>query len=161
MVQNNKFCLSRSISQEPYIIWLSFMVYICKMIISSGVFFIFSKFWFSRLSWGWKDKKWPKMTKIPVCCSLYFRNHIAYDLNLWYTCMYERIISPDIFLIFLKSFDFRDHWEGGWGGKKAKNGPKWQKVILSHLISHKVYIIWLWFLLHMVKMMISPATFFI
>ena len=48
-VQNDKkFCLLHSISQETYIIWLSFMVHICKMIICSGVFFVFSKFWFSR-----------------------------------------------------------------------------------------------------------------
>ena len=46
-VQNDKkFCLLHSISQETYIIWLSFMVHICKMI-CLGVFFIFSKFWFS------------------------------------------------------------------------------------------------------------------
>ena len=31
-------------------IWLSFMVHICKMIISPGAFFIFSRIWFSRLS---------------------------------------------------------------------------------------------------------------
>ena len=36
----------RSISQEPCIIWLSFMVHICKMIISPVVSFILSKFWF-------------------------------------------------------------------------------------------------------------------
>ena len=47
-VQNDKkSCPSHSISQEPYIIWPLFMVHICKMIISSNVFFIFSKFWFS------------------------------------------------------------------------------------------------------------------
>ena len=48
MVQNeNKFCLSRSISQESYIIWFWFKVLMCKMIISPGIFFIFWKFWFS------------------------------------------------------------------------------------------------------------------
>ena len=48
MAENDKqFCLLYSISHEPYIIWLSFLVHICKMIISSGVFFIFSKFSFS------------------------------------------------------------------------------------------------------------------
>ena len=42
MVQNDKtFCLLCSISQEPYIIWLSFMLQMCKMIISQGVFFNF------------------------------------------------------------------------------------------------------------------------
>ena len=40
MVQNDKkLCLLRSISQESYIIWLSFMVQMFKMIISPGVFF--------------------------------------------------------------------------------------------------------------------------
>ena len=42
MVQNEKrFCLLYSISQEPYIIWLSLAVDKCKMIISSGFFFSF------------------------------------------------------------------------------------------------------------------------
>ena len=38
-IQNDKkLCLLPSISQEPYTIWLSFVVQMCKMIISS-VFF--------------------------------------------------------------------------------------------------------------------------
>ena len=44
MVQNDKtFCLSCSISQEPYIIWLLLMLHMCKMIISLAFFFIFFK----------------------------------------------------------------------------------------------------------------------
>ena len=67
LVQNDKkFCLSCSISQEPYIVWLSFVVCKCKMIISSGFFVIFSKFWFFRFLGGSKGKKWPKMTKNSV-----------------------------------------------------------------------------------------------
>ena len=45
-----RFCLLNSISQEPYIIWLSFVVDKCKMIISPGVCFHFFKiliFWFA------------------------------------------------------------------------------------------------------------------
>ena len=43
MVQNDKkFCSSRFISQEPYIIWFSFMVHLFK-IISPGFFFQFFK----------------------------------------------------------------------------------------------------------------------
>ena len=88
MVQNDKkFCASHVISQEPYIIWLSFMLHMCKMIISPGVFFIFSKFWFFGLLWGWKDKRWSKMTKKSVCCTQYLRNHTSYDSHLWYTCV--------------------------------------------------------------------------
>ena len=53
MVQNEKkLCLLRSISQETYIIWFSFMVHMCKMIISMAIFFIFSEFWCSRLLGG-------------------------------------------------------------------------------------------------------------
>ena len=88
VVQNDKkLCLSHSIFQEPYIIWSSFLVWKCKMIISSGVFFIFSKFWFFRLLGRLKGKKCPKMTKNSVCHALYLRNCTSYDLHLWYTCV--------------------------------------------------------------------------
>ena len=83
-VQNDEnFFLSYSISQEPYIIWLSFMVHICKMIISPSVAFIFSKFWFLGSSGGWKGKKQSKMTN-NVCRVLYL-NHKSYDCHLWCT----------------------------------------------------------------------------
>ena len=42
---DKKFCPLRSISQELYIIWLSFVVHIFKMIFPV-IFFIFSKFEF-------------------------------------------------------------------------------------------------------------------
>ena len=51
------FCLSRLIFQEPYIIWSSFMVHMCKKIISPCMFFIFSKFWFSGSLVGKRAKK--------------------------------------------------------------------------------------------------------
>ena len=37
---------------------------------------------------GRKGKKWSKMTKTFVCSTLFFKNHISYDLQLWYTCMH-------------------------------------------------------------------------
>ena len=67
MVQNDKriypLC---SISQGLYIIWLSFMVHMCKMIIYRGVGFCFSKFWFSGLSGkgGEGQKNGPKWQEI-------------------------------------------------------------------------------------------------
>ena len=77
IVQNDKkFCLSPSISQEPYILWFSFVVHKCKMIMSPGIFFIFSKFWFFWFLGGSKGKKWPKMTKNSACHALYLRNHL-------------------------------------------------------------------------------------
>ena len=55
--------LSCSIFQKTYIIWLPFVVYDCKITISSCAFFIFSKFWFFGLLEEPKGKKWSKMTK--------------------------------------------------------------------------------------------------
>ena len=98
MVQNDKkFCLLCSISQEPYIIWLSFMVQMCKMIISPGVFFNFK------------------------------------------------------ILIFWVAMGLK-------GQKMAQND---KKFCLSHSVSQEPYFIWLWFWVHICKMMISPANFFI
>ena len=101
------------------------------------------KFWLSRLSGGWKGKKWPKKTKISVCHTLYFRNHISYDVDLWYTCIHKRIISPGIFCIFLFSkFWFLGSLGWGEGGKKAKNGSKWQKncvCLMPYLRNHTLY----------------------
>ena len=113
MVQNDKkLCLLCSISQEPYIMWLLFMVQMCKMIISPGIFFNIKILIFYIVK-GLKEQKMAQMAKISVHCTLYFRNHISYGLHLWYTCMYKRIISPVIFFIFFfKDFDFLDHWEG-------------------------------------------------
>ena len=85
-VQNDKkFCLSCSISQEPYIIWLSFMVQMYKIKTSPGVFLNFKILIFLVVR-GLKWQTCPKMTKISICCTLYFRNHVSYDLHLWYTC---------------------------------------------------------------------------
>ena len=50
-------------------------------------------------------------------------------------------------------------------GKRPKNGPRWQKKFVSQkkklqLISQEPYIIWLSFMVHLCKMMISLAGFF-
>ena len=109
-VQNGKkFCPSRSISRGPCILWLSFMVHICKMIIYPGVFVFFLHF-FNILIFldhrGLKGKKRFRMTKHSVCHAPYLRNHTSYDLQLWYTCMFKRIKSPDIFSFCFKILAF-------------------------------------------------------
>ena len=120
------------------------------------------KFWFSRLTRGWKGKKWPKMMKISVCCTLYFRNHRSYDLHLWYTCMYKRIMSPGIFFhVFLRILIFgiiREELGLVKGQQIAQND---KTLCLSHLVFQEPYIIYCDFLLHLCKMMISPANFLI
>ena len=127
------------------------------------------KFWFSRFSGGWKGKKWPKMTKNYVCRTLYFWNYISYDLHLLYTCLYNN--NNNISRYFFHFFFFKILILGiirgagcgrGWGGgKRAKNGPKWHKILLVSLhisgtIHHMIVIF-----LHMCKMVISPANVFI
>ena len=98
------------------------------------VFFFFSmlKYWFSRLSRGWMGKKWPKMTKISgtICCMIL----------IYGTHMYKRIISPGIFLFFLKILIFRIII-----GKSAKSGWKWEKILsvslcISGVVHHMIII---------------------
>ena len=48
---------SHAISQEQYSIWSWFLVHLCKIIISPGLFFIFSKFWFFWFLGGVKGQK--------------------------------------------------------------------------------------------------------
>ena len=106
-------CLLNSISQEPHIIWLSFMVGKCKMIISPGFFFHFFKiliFWFVS---GIKGKKWPKMTKNYVCCALYLR-------NLYLLCTCEK---GNISLIFFQFLIFGAN-SGVKGQKMTENDKK-------------------------------------
>ena len=103
MVQNDKkIFLSCLVSQEPYIIWLSFMLHLRKMIISPGSFFIFLKFWFFGLLRGWKGKNWSKMTK-KFCCTPYLRNHKSYDCHYVHIC--KMIISSGFFSFF-QNFHF-------------------------------------------------------
>ena len=86
MVQNDKkLCLLRSISQEPYLMWLSFMVHMCKMIIPPGVFFIFSKFWFFGLSWKEKGKKQSRITKNSVRHTLHISGTIHHMIFIYGT----------------------------------------------------------------------------
>ena len=160
-VQNDKkLCLLHSISQEPYI-WLSFVVQMCKMLISPEFFFFFFFFNVKILVFqvvkGLKGQKWLKMSKISVCCTLYFRKHTSYDLHLWYTCMYKSIISPGIFFSFFKILIFKIIRGEVKGQKMAQSDNIFCQ---SHSKSQEPYII-LQFLVHMCKMMIPPANFFI
>ena len=81
-----KILSSHSISQEPYIIWLSFVETSLKWYLQA--FFHFFKILIFQVVRGSKGKKTrSKMTKSYVHCALYLRNHTSYDLHLWYTCV--------------------------------------------------------------------------
>ena len=51
----------------------------------------------------------------------------------------------------------------GWRGRRAKNGPKWndKRKLSHHSVFQELYLMWLWLLVLMCKMMMSPAIFFI
>ena len=125
MGQNGKkLCLLCSISQEPHIIWLSFMVQMCKMVISPGVFFNVKILIFQTVK-GLKGQKMTQNDK-NVCLS---------------TCIFQEpyIICPS-FLVHM--YLYKDKY------KRAKNGPKWQEIMSVSLhISGTVHHI-LWFLVH-------------
>ena len=93
---DKKLCPSCSIFQEPYIIWLSFMVHMCKIIISPGVFSFFQKFDLSGVK-GKKKKTliWQKIMSITLHISKTIHNMIV---------MYDTHVQSDnisrIFFIF-------------------------------------------------------------
>ena len=115
MAQNDRnFCPLYSIFQEPYIIWWLFMVHMCKMIISPGVFFMFSKFWYSGLllgGGGGTAKNAPKWKKI-LSVVLHISGTI-HDRHLLY--LREVTVSPGIFSFF-QNFDFP-----GWKNKSIQS----------------------------------------
>ena len=122
MVQNDKkLCPLHSISQERYIIGLSFMAHMCKMIISAGFFsFFFLKFSFFGLSVGKRAKNVPKSQKI-LSVVLYFSGTMYYVMSFMVR-MCKMIISPNFFL----------------GQKIVQNN---KESCLSHSVSQKPYII--------------------
>ena len=79
----------------------------------------------------------------------------AYIMWPWFlVCRCKIMTSP---LSFFLNFDFL----GCYGAKWQKTTQNGQKICLSHSISQEPYLIWSWFLVHLRKMMISPASFFI
>ena len=118
----------------------------CKMI-SPGVFFQFESFDFFALLEGSNSKKWPKMTKISVYCTLHFRNCKSYDLIYGTLVCIKGKHLRDFFCFFC----FSKFWflrSLGWkvGGKRAKMTQNHKKFCLSHSVSQEPFILWLWFL---------------
>ena len=154
MVQNDKkLCPLHSISQQLYIIWLSFMVHICKMIIVFRWSFPFLKiliFWVH----GVGEQKTVQNDK--KCCLS--RSISAEPYIIWLLFMvhiYKMIMSPGSFYFF-KILIFRVVR----GVKGQKKSPEWQKILsVTHSISQEPYIIWLSFMVNMCKVIISAGGF--
>ena len=154
---DKKFSLLHFISQEPYIIWLSFIVHLCKMMISTSFFFIFSKFWFSGLlgGGGVKGQKIVQNEKkFCLSCSISQDSYI-----IWFSfmvLMFKMIRPPGVFFHIFKILIF---WVvmGVKGQRIARNG---KKFCLSCSISQEPNI-WSSFAVHKCKIIISPGFCFI
>ena len=81
MVQNVK-----KLCPEPYIIWFSFMVYMCKKIIFLMFFLHFFQILFFRVNSAIKEQKMAQNDKKLFCCTPYPRKH-TYDHDLWDSCV--------------------------------------------------------------------------
>ena len=141
MVQNdNKFCLTHSIYQELYIIWSSFVVHICKMIISPC---FFSKCWFSGLL---EEVKQKIVQNDKIFCLLLSASQEPYIMSfVLHNC--RMIISPGGFFFFFSSLFSKFWFFGllvGWKGKK------WAKLTINsvcdtpYLRNHVSYDCHLW-----------------
>ena len=104
MVQNEKkLCPSCSIFQEPYIVWLSFMVHICKMIMSLYFFSFLQNFDFLGHEWVKVQKMVQNDKKFCLLCSISEEPYITWLSFMVHMC--QMIMSPGIFSC-LQSFDF-------------------------------------------------------
>ena len=111
MARNDKkFCLSRFISQESYIIRLPFMVHFCEIISPavSGLFWFFFHFFKILVFWVVKGVKGQKMVqndkKLCLSRSISHEPHTSYDFHFSYTCVMWQYLQ--VFFAIFQNFDF-------------------------------------------------------
>ena len=104
--------------------------------ISTGTFFIFLKFWFLGLLWG-RVKNSPKW-KVKITSVTGTIKHMIMIFGIV-------LQNDDISSHFFHFFKILIFWVVK-RGKRTKNGPKWERILL-HSISWKPYIIWLYIII--------------
>ena len=137
--------MSRAISQERCSVWSWFLVDLCKMIISPGIFLILLVFSFSGSYVGKRAKnglRWQKNS-----CLLHLISQELYIIWLSFMVhLCKMMISPGVFFHFFKIFDSMGCYKGRGGGcKGAKNCPKWEKILstllhITGIIHHMIFI---------------------
>ena len=121
--------------------------------ISPSVFLIFQNFDF--LGWeGQRAKNHPKWQRTLFVVP-YISGAIHHMIFMYGTHVLKDNISR--FFYFFSQISIFGVNSVVKGQKMAQND---KKVCLLHSISQEAYIIWLWFLAHMCKIMIYPAFFF-
>ena len=111
-------------------IWLSFMVHLCKMIKYTGIFYILWKFWFSALLGSKRAKngpEWDKMMSfvLHISRNIHHTNfifctkwqkilsvalHISGTIHIWSSfviCKCKMIVFSSAFFIFSKFWFFK------------------------------------------------------
>ena len=130
-----KVCLLHSISEEPYLIWLLFMVHICKMVISSGVFFHFYKILIFQIVRGVKGQNLVQNNKkfsvtLHISGTIHHMN-VIYGTHVW---------NNNIFRHFFHFWKKKISWvvRGLKGQKMVQNEKKFCQL---RFISQEPYII--------------------
>ena len=84
MVQNDyKFCPSRSISQEPYLIWFSFMVHIYEIVRSRVSFlFVFFFLYFFKILIFWVAMGEKGQKKVQNDKKFWILKHTSHDCHV-------------------------------------------------------------------------------
>ena len=141
-------------------IWLWFLVHMCKMIISPGAFFILAKFWFFRvIREGVEGQKMAQNDKkIPVCLTPYLRNCASYDHDFWWTCAKWWYLQQ--FFAFFQNFYFFFWFWRGFKWKKMTRKCQFQSVsfhilgTVNQFVVHKCKIISLGVFFNFLKLLI-------
>ena len=148
------FCLLHSISHKQYIIWLSLMMHMCKMVNLQASFSFFQNFDFSvvrnHTSYGchlWHTRAFSSCfihaMVVHMRQPFFKKTFVHFHPNFQIFCQFlpffcprmpllsrigplhicKMIIYSEVFFIFSKFW-----FSGSIGGRRAKHGPKWQKL---------------------------------
>ena len=132
------------------------------MMISPGIFFFFFEMFIFHAVRRVKGQKMVQNDKkFCLSCPISQEPYITWLSFMVHMC---KIISPAVFFVFLFFFSFFEnfYFSGCFSGvKRQKTVQNDKKICPSHFISLKPFIIWMPFMVHMCKMMISPSVFFI
>ena len=130
------------------------------------MFFFNFKISIFRVVRGLKGQKMVQNDKNFCLSHLVFQEpYIIWSSFMVHMYVYKDNISRQFFNFFFKILIFRIIRRGRvWGEEVIKGQETTQneeKLCMSHYVSQEPYIIWLWFLVPMCKMVISPENFFI
>ena len=128
-LNDKKFCLSHSKSQEAYIIWSWFLMCICKILTSPGPFFCFFKILIFWIILGvYKGKKMAQNEK--TFCLSQMESQKLYIICSWFLVhVWNDDISRYCFH-FSKFLIFRIIRANAGGGHKGK---KWSKMTKNYV----------------------------